>query len=81
VNKLGVFGRALGSSTLGAFTRHKAQPKLQPVSTSSSQNAAGALLESQTSMDHFSTSPLTMSSFDVPADYKQVKSPMLGNSR
>ena len=77
LGKLGTFGRAFGSATIGAFTRHK--PSTQAASPSSSPSdaaTAGVLLESQTSVDHFSTAPADTSGFDVPAGYKQVKSPM-----
>jgi hypothetical protein len=77
VGKLGTFGRALGSSGLGAFMRHKPQPKAESAGASASPATAGVLLESQTSIDHFSTSPADLSSFDVPAGYKQVPSPMV----
>lgn len=81
MSKLGTFGRALGSSSLGAFMRHKPQPKAEPASSSASAAAAGVLLESQTSIDHFSTSPVDLSSFDVPAGYKRVASPMPKNAQ
>jgi hypothetical protein len=76
MGKLGTFGRALGSSTMGAFMRHKPQPKAEPAATSNSADAAGVLLESQTSIDHFSTSPVDLSAFNVPAGYTEVNSPM-----
>jgi hypothetical protein len=76
MGKLGTFGRALGSSTMGAFMRHKPQPKTESATTSGSAEAAGVLLESQTSIDHFSTSPADSSAFGVPAGYKEVNSPM-----
>ena len=79
--KLGTFGRALGNSGLGAFMRHKpADPKAEPAAPDTS-DAAGVLLESQTSIDHFSTSPADLSSFNVPAGYKQITSPMLKNTQ
>jgi len=81
VGKLGTFGRALGSSSLGAFMRHKPQPKSEPQPTTGSDAAAGVLLESQTSVDHFSTAPADASSFAVPAGYKQVTSPMPKNAK
>jgi hypothetical protein len=80
-SKLGTFGRALGNSSLGAFMRHKPQPKAEPAITPGSADAAGVLLESQTSVDHFSTSPVDASSLDVPAAYKQVTSPMFKNTQ
>lgn len=80
-SKLGTFGRALGGSSLGAFMRHKPQAKPEPETSSGSPDAAGVLLESQTSIDHFSTSPADLTSFVVPAGYRQVISPMLKNSQ
>jgi hypothetical protein len=76
MGKLGTFGRALGSSTMGAFLRHKPQPKAEPAATSGSAGAAGVLLESQSSIDNFSTSPVDLNAFSVPAGYKEVNSPM-----
>lgn len=81
VGKLGTFGRALGSSSLGAFMRHKPQLKAEAARPSGDPAAAGVLLESQTSIDHFSTAPADLSGFDVPAGYKQVTSPMLKNAQ
>jgi hypothetical protein len=81
VGKLGSFGRALGNSSLGAFMRHKPQPKAEVAESPGSSAAANVLLESQTSIDHFSTSPADLSSFNVPAGYKQVTSPMLKNTQ
>ena len=76
MGKLGTFGRALGSSTMGAFMRHKPQPKADPTAASGSPDAAGVLLESQTSIDHFSTSPVDSGAFGLPSGYKEVSSPM-----
>ncbi|HEY2468270.1 MAG TPA: hypothetical protein VGI45_10605 [Terracidiphilus sp.] len=81
VGKLGTLGRALGSSGLGAFMRHKPQPKAESAGPSVNPATAGVLLESQTSIDHFSTSPADLSSFDVPSGYKQVASPMVKNAQ
>jgi hypothetical protein len=61
--------------------RHKPQPKAEPATASGSSDAAGVLLESQTSIDHFSKFPADMNSFDVPVGYKQVTSPMLKNAQ
>ena len=64
--------------SLGAFMRHKPQAQKRTVNALLRRSAtAGVLLESQTSIDHFSTSPADLSSFDVPAGYKQVTSPMV----
>jgi hypothetical protein len=57
--------------------RHKPQAKAQSAAAPPDPATAGVLLESQTSIDHFSTSPADLSSFDVPAGYKQVTSPMV----
>ncbi|MGA8089323.1 MAG: hypothetical protein WCA10_18770 [Terracidiphilus sp.] len=81
IGKLGSFGRALGSSSLGAFMRHKPQPKAEVAASPGSSAAANVLLESQTSIDHFSTSPAELGAFDVPAGYRQVTSPMLKNTQ
>jgi hypothetical protein len=81
IGKLGTFGRALGSSSLGALMRHKPQPKAEPAASSGSPAAAGVLLESQTSIEHFSTAPADLSSLSVPAGYKQVTSPMLKHTQ
>ena len=83
MGKLGTFGRALGSSSLGAFMRHKpAQAKTAPAAPQAgSADASGVLLESQTSTDHFSTAPADLSSFTVLAGYKQVTSPMFKNAK
>jgi hypothetical protein len=81
LGKVGTFGRALGNSSLSAFTRHKPQPKSEPATASGNADAAGVLLESQTSTDHFSTAPADLTSFDVPAGYKQITSPMLKNTQ
>jgi hypothetical protein len=82
VGKLGTFGRALGSSSLGAFMRHKpshadSAPAAAP--SSGSPDAAGVLLESQTSIDHFSQTAVDATNLGVPAGYKQVTSPMVKN--
>ena len=82
MGKLGTFGRALGSSSLGAFMRHKpAQNKTEPAAVPEGSDASAVLLESQTSIDHFSTSVADLSSFDIPAGYKLVTSPMLKNTK
>ncbi|HEY2472717.1 MAG TPA: hypothetical protein VGI45_33340 [Terracidiphilus sp.] len=81
VGKLGTFGRALGNSSLGAFMRHNhSQPKPAPAAADSAAGD-GVLLESQTSIDHFSTAPADTSSFNVPAGYKQIASPMVKNAQ
>jgi hypothetical protein len=79
MGKLGSFGRALAGSSLGALRRQKSSAAAGAGTTpaqSGSGAAAGVLLESQTQLSSFSTTPVDDSSFQVPAGYKQVKSPM-----
>jgi hypothetical protein len=81
IGKLGSFGRALGGSSMGALMRHKpssSSNSVAPPSNSSGDAAtAGVLLESQTEIGNFSTGPVDQSSFEIPAGYKQVTSPMV----
>jgi hypothetical protein len=82
VGRLGTVGRALGNSGLGAFMRHKpSQQKSQPPSVADNPGVDGVLLESQTSIDHFSTAPADVSNFTVPTGYKQITSPMFKNTQ
>ena len=78
MGKLGTFGRALGGSSLGAFMRHKPSGSSKPSASPSPDSSANAnvLLESQTETKGFSTSPVDLTSFQVPAGYRQVTSPM-----
>lgn len=77
VNKLGSFGRALGGSSMGALMRHKPSASSNtPTLASDNSATAGVLLESQTETGNFSTAPVDPSSFQIPAGYKQVTSPM-----
>jgi hypothetical protein len=78
IGKLGSFGRALGGSSMGALMRHKPSSSSAPVSNNGGDPAtAGVLLESQTETGNFSTGPVDQSSFEIPAGYKQVTSPMV----
>jgi hypothetical protein len=78
VSKLGSFGRALGGSSMGAIMRHKPSNSSSTSAPAASDNSAtaGVLLESQTETGNFSTAPVDQSSFEIPAGYKQVTSPM-----
>ncbi|HEY1576246.1 MAG TPA: hypothetical protein VGF82_04150 [Terracidiphilus sp.] len=78
MGKLGTFGRALGSSSLGAFMRHKPSGSAKPSTSTPPDGSANAnvLLESQTELANFSTSPVDLAGFQVPAGYKQIASPM-----
>ncbi len=77
IGKLGTFGRALGGSSMGALMRHKPAnaPKAAAAQPDDSA-AAGVLMESQTEVANFSTAPADLTTFDIPAGYKQVTSPM-----
>lgn len=79
IGKLGTLGRALGGSSMGALMRHK--PSGSSNATHASNNdrdpaTADVLLESQTETGNFSIAPVDQSSFEIPAGYKQVTSPM-----
>ncbi|MEO6924731.1 MAG: hypothetical protein ABI142_12965, partial [Bryocella sp.] len=80
ISRLGSFGRALGGASLGALSRHKSSARnATPADASGTSNpaTAGVLIESETRLGSFSSAPANMSSFEIPAGYKQVKSPML----
>jgi hypothetical protein len=74
-SRFGGFGRALG----GALMRQKS-PASSDSDTASGKDsngtAAGVLLESQTQLFNFSTAPIEGGTFQVPAGYRQVASPM-----
>jgi hypothetical protein len=77
IGKLGSLGRALGGSGMGGLMRHKPSNSTAPAENSGGDPAtAGVLLESQTETGNFSTAPVDLNSFQVPAGYKQVTSPM-----
>lgn len=80
VSKLGSFGRALGGSGMGALMRHKPSNSSNTAAASNSNGdaaTAGVLLESQTQTGNFSTAPVDPNSFQIPAGYKEVTSPMV----
>jgi hypothetical protein len=80
ISKLGSFGRALGGSSMGALMRHKpsgSSPAAPAQSNGGDPATAGVLLENQTETGNFSTAPVDQSSFEIPAGYKQVTSPMV----
>ncbi len=76
--KLGAFGRALGGSGMGGLMKHGgSSPAPAPAQPANSDPAtAGVLMESQTQTSGFSVAPVDTSSFQVPAGYKQITSPM-----
>lgn len=78
MGKLGTFGRALGSSGMGALMRHKpsgSAPAQAPANSSGSA-ASNVLLESRTSTSGFSTAPVDAGAFEIPSGYRQVTSPL-----
>lgn len=80
ISKLGSFGRALGGSSMGALMRHKpsgSSPTAPAASNGGDPATAGVLLENQTETGNFSIAPVDQSSFEIPAGYKQVSSPMV----
>ena len=78
ISRLGTFGRALGSSSMGALMHHAPSPSSAPSQPSAAANpaTAGVLLENQTQLSGFSTASVDASRFQVPAGYKAVASPM-----
>ncbi len=81
IAKLGTFGRALSGSSMGALMRHaqkSSAPSAAPAAPPTAADAAtaGVLMESQTQTSGFSTASVDAGSFEVPAGYKAVKSPM-----
>jgi len=73
--RLGTFGRALGGSSMGALMHHTSAPSPAP-SQAGNAATAGVLLESQTETSGFSTAAVDTSSFQIPAGYKEVASPL-----
>jgi hypothetical protein len=80
ISRLGTFGRALGGSSMGALMRHapspKAAPGQAPAAGTVDPATAGVLLENQLQTSGFSEGPVDAATFQVPAGYKQVTSPM-----
>jgi hypothetical protein len=79
ISRLGTFGRALSSSSMGALMHHapsKASAPSQAAPDGANAETAGVLLESQTETSGFSTAAVDTSRFQIPADYKAVSSPM-----
>jgi hypothetical protein len=79
VSKLGAFGRALGGSSMGALMKHggSSPPPAAAQPANSDPATAGVLMESQTQTSGFSVAPVDTSSFQVPAGYKQITSPLM----
>jgi hypothetical protein len=76
-SRLGAFGHALSGSSMGALMHHApsagATPSQAPATASATD---GVLLESQTQTSGFSEAPVDANSFQIPAGYKAVASPM-----
>jgi hypothetical protein len=83
--RLGVVGSALSGSIIGGFHRKKQQPAAQTqaptdapaaASTSTSTTQSVTMMETTRQENNFSSDSIPASSFQVPAGYKQVPSPM-----
>jgi hypothetical protein len=75
---LGALGKAIGGSSFGGFRKHKSNDSEPDKQSSNNNNSSGgALLETRTEVGNFSDASVSTSSFDVPAGYKQVESPMV----
>jgi hypothetical protein len=76
-SRLGTFGRALSGSSMGALMHHPPSSGSTPSQAPASAGATdGVLLESQTQTSGFSEAPVDANSFQIPASYKAVASPM-----
>jgi hypothetical protein len=76
-SRLGTLGRALSGSSMGALMHHPPSPGSTPSQAQAAPSATdGVLLESQTQTSGFSEAPVDANSFQIPAGYKAVASPM-----
>jgi hypothetical protein len=76
-SRLGTFGRALSGSSMGALMHHAPSTGSAPSQAQAAPSATdGVLLESQTQTSGFSEAPVDANSFQIPAGYKAVASPM-----
>jgi hypothetical protein len=80
ISRLGTFGRALSSSSMGALVHHAPSKAPAPTQAAGGSGAdaatAGVLLENQTELSGFSAAAVDTSGFQIPAGYKLVASPM-----
>jgi hypothetical protein len=76
LSRLGTFGRALGGSTMGALMRHTPSSTGPSQAANSDPATAAVMLESQSETSGFSAAPVDTSSFQIPAGYKAVTSPL-----
>jgi hypothetical protein len=79
VSRLGTFGRALGGSSMGALLGHAPSKSTPSNATNVDPATAGVLMESQTETSGFSISSVDTNSFEIPAGYKVVASPLAHN--
>jgi hypothetical protein len=76
-SRLGTLGRALSGSSMGALMHHAPSPASTPSQAPATASATdGVLLESQTQTSGFSEVTVDANSFQIPAGYKAVASPM-----
>jgi hypothetical protein len=76
ISRLGTFGRALGGSSMGALMHHAPSNSAPSQAASTDPATAGVMLESQTETSGFSVAPVDTGSFQIPAGYKAVTSPL-----
>ncbi len=78
--KSGGLRGALGGGGFGSLMRHRSSQNSSSGDTSNVQNGGGGqpgyLLETSTRRSNFSSNPVDTTSFEVPAGYKEVQSPM-----
>ena len=76
ISKLGTFGRALGGSSMGALLGHAPSKSAPAASTDVDPATAGVLMENKTETSGFSVAPVDTNSFQIPAGYKSIPSPL-----
>lgn len=76
LSKLGTFGRALGGSSMGALMGHLPSKSATGSAPNTDPATAGVLMESQTETSGFSVAEVDTNSFQIPAGYKLVPSPL-----
>ena len=74
--KLGTFGRALGGSSMGALLGHASSKPAPSTASNADPATAGVLMENQTETSGFSVAAVDTNSFQIPAGYKLVTSPL-----
>jgi hypothetical protein len=76
LSRLGTFGRALGGSSMGALMHHAPAASAPAPAANVDPATAGVMMESETATSGFSVAPVDTSSFQIPAGYKLVTSPL-----